>query len=204
MTNARSQTKAEQRAMTTAKLIKISRELFAELGYAQTPTEEVVRRAGVTRGALYHHFGSKEGLFHAVVVAIQQELAEQIVANAEQAEGLWQQLLEGCRAFLQASLDPEVQQILLVDAPAVLGNETWRQIDAEYSREPLAWVLGELEKHRIIQTASVTAAVHLLSGAMNEAALWIAQAKQPDEALEQALQTLAQMLDGFRVATSDV
>ncbi len=203
MTAARGHTKAEQRTMTIAKLVEISRALFAELGYAQTPTEEIVRRAGVTRGALYHHFGSKEGLFHAVVAAVQQDVAQRIVAEAEASASLWAQLLAGCRAFLKASLDPAVQRILLVDAPAVLGWEEWRKLDAEHSMQTLDWVLTALAQQGLIKVASIPATVHLLSGAMNEAALWIAQAEQPETALTEAMLTLEQLLNGLRTDAAD-
>lgn len=198
MTGGRGQTKAEQRTVTTAKLVVTSRALFAELGYAQTPTEEIVRRAGVTRGALYHHFENKEGLFHAVVVAVQQDVAQRIMAAADAAVDLWEQLLAGCRAFLEATLDPEVRRILLLDAPAVLGWEKWRALDAEHSMQTLDWILTALVQEGRIQVISIPAAVHLLSGAMNEAALWIAQAEQPERALEEAMATLAQLLTGLQ------
>ncbi len=198
----RGHTKAEQRTMTIAKLVEISRALFAELGYAQTSTEEIVRRAGVTRGALYHHFGNKEGLFQAVVAAVQHDVAQRIVAEAEASTTLWAQLLAGCHAFLKASLDPEVQRILLVDAPAVLGWEQWRKLDAEHSMQTLHWVLTALAQQGLIKVASIAAAVHLLSGAMNEAALWIAQAEQPETALAEAMLTLEQLLNGLRSTAS--
>ena len=198
MTAKRGQTKAEQRTVTTTKLVAISRTLFAELGYAQTPTEEIVRRAGVTRGALYHHFENKEGLFHAVVAAVQQDVAQRIMTAADTAADLWDQLFAGCRAFLEVSLDPEVRRILLLDAPAVLGWEKWRALDAQHSMQTLDWILTALVQEGRIHVASIPAAVHLLSGAMNEAALWIAQAEQPEKALDEAMATLAQLLTGLQ------
>lgn len=198
MTARRGQTKAEQRTVTTAKLVAISRALFAEFGYAQTPTEEIVRRAGVTRGALYHHFENKEGLFYAVVVAVQQDVAQRIMVAADAAVDLWAQLFAGCRAFLEATLDPEVRRILLLDAPAVLGWEKWRALDAQHSMQTLDWILTALVQEGKIQVVSIPAAVHLLSGAMNEAALWIAQAEQPEKALDEAMATLAQLLTGLQ------
>jgi AcrR family transcriptional regulator len=201
--DGRSQTKAEQRIATQAKLIEIARELFTKLGYAQTPTEEIVQRAGVTRGALYHHFGSKEGLFLAVLATVQQEVAQRIVEEAEQAPTLWAQLLAGCHAFLKVSLDRDVQRILLIDAPAVLGWEQWRALDAEHSMQTLTSILTALAQQGELAVASIPAATHLLSGAMNEAALWIARADNPEQALDEAGAALEQMLRGLRTAMVD-
>lgn len=199
MSNPQPQTKAAQRAETTNRLLAVARAQFAEHGYAQAATETIVRLAGVTRGALYHHFGSKQGLFQAVVAALQHDVAERVAEAAEQAADPWQQLLAGCRAFLRASLEPDVQRILLLDGPAVIGWEAWRALDAEHAMRLLEAGLSELVEQKQIQAISVPAATHLLSGAMNEAVLWIARAEQPGQALEETIAALEQLLEGLRV-----
>ncbi|WP_374771761.1 TetR/AcrR family transcriptional regulator [Streptomyces sp. NBC_01310] len=93
----------------------------------------VARAVGVTKGAAYHHFDSKAGLFRAVVSQVQQELGERVAAAAERHENLWEQLRAGCRAFLAAGTDPAVRRILLVDAPTVLGWDEWRTLDDQDS-----------------------------------------------------------------------
>lgn len=191
-------TKAAQREATTQQLIQVGRELFAAHGYAATSTEEIVRHAGVTRGALYHHFSGKEALFAAVLAAVQRDVAARVSAAAEQENEPWEQLQVGCRAFLAASLDPEVQQIMLIDGPAILGWETWRQLDAEYAMRVLHEGLTILVDTAIILPLPVDALTHLLSGAMNEAALWIARAELRDQALAEASSTLDSLLDGLR------
>src|SRR5713101_2324271 len=108
-------------AATRAALIKIARKRFADHGYADTATEEVVRRARVTRGALYHHFRDKQDLFKAVLHEEEQRLARKIAETALAQSDPWSQLISGSQAFLDACLDPGVQQIVLIDAPAVLG-----------------------------------------------------------------------------------
>ncbi|MBC7869997.1 MAG: TetR/AcrR family transcriptional regulator [Chitinophagaceae bacterium] len=193
-------TKAAQREATTQKLIEIGREIFTQHGYAQASTEEIVQRAGVTRGALYHHFASKEGLFHAVLEDIQKDVTARIEEAAAQTDDLWGQLLAGCRAFLTASLDPQVQRIMLMDGPAVLGWEAWRQIDAEQGMQTLHSVLLELTAQGLIHPQPINALVHVLSGAMNEAALWIAGAEQPEQAFDEATATLENLLSGLRKA----
>src|SRR5689334_23813839 len=115
----RPRTKAEQREATTAALIAAARELFAERGYAGVGTEEIVQRAGVTRGALYHHFkGGKEDLFRAVLVQVSAETTARVLAAANAATDPWSELVCGIEAFLDASAIPEVQRIVLVDGPS--------------------------------------------------------------------------------------
>lgn len=194
----RARTKAEQRVATMARLVAEGRACFSEVGYAEAATEEIVSRVGVTRGALYHHFGSKEGLFAAVVAQVQAEIGARVaVAAAGEAEP-WRQLVAGCRAFLAASLDPEVQRIVLLDAPAVLGWDAWRAQDAAHSGHLLEEALATLSEAGEIVPASPTALAHLLSGAMNETALWIARSPDPARALDDATATLERLLAGLR------
>ncbi|MFK0258178.1 TetR/AcrR family transcriptional regulator [Streptomyces sp. NPDC090445] len=181
--------RAEQRAATRRALLAEGRRQFAADGYHNVVLSEVARAAGVTKGAAYHHFDSKAGLFRAVVAEIQQELGEQVAAAAEQHEDLWEQLRAGCRAFLAAGTDPAVRQILLVDAPTVLGWDEWRALDEESSARHLAEVLAALAAAGVIADEPVEALSRLLSGAMNEAALWIARGGDP-HAAEQALDRL--------------
>ena len=123
---------AENSAATRAALIKIARKLFAERGYAETATEEVVRRARVTRGALYHHFKDKKDLFKAVLLEEEKRLAElTAIASAGETDPL-NIMGKATEAFLDECLDPAVRQIVLIDAPAVLGWEEYRRIDDEH------------------------------------------------------------------------
>lgn len=193
-------TKAEQREATMNKLAAVAKEMFIEYGYADAATEEIVQRAGVTRGALYHHFSSKEGLFRAVLEEVQKEVANRILlASQAAAPDSWAQLLAGCHAFLSASLDPGIQRILLIDAPAVLGWQLWREIDARQSGNLLEEILVILMEENRIKPLPVDALTHLLSGAMNEAALWIAQAQNPQRALSEAEATLETLLSSLRL-----
>lgn len=176
----------------------VARQLFSQRGYAAVSTEEVVRTAQVTRGALYHHFAGKRELFLAVFEDAQREIAARIEAAALAASDSWTGLLAGCRAFLEVSLDPGLQRIVMLDAPAVLGWEMWRQVDAVHGLSSLKAGLTDLIEAGLITPQPVDALAHLLSGAMNEAALWIAQAPDPPEALEQAMTTLQVLLKGLQ------
>jgi AcrR family transcriptional regulator len=125
-------TQEERSEATRAKLIAAARRLFAERGYAGVGTEEIVRAAGVTRGALYHHFEGKPQLLEAVYEQIEGELTEKIATGALGGSDPLDALRAGSEMFLDACLEPEVQRIVLLDAPAVLGWERWREIAADH------------------------------------------------------------------------
>ena len=189
--------RAEQREQTRQALVRESRRLFATLGYAAVGLSQIVSAAGVTKGALYHHFDSKADVFRAVLEQVQQEVAEQVVAAAEAQDGSWARLVAGCRAFLSASTAPEVQRIMLVDGPAVLGWADWRALDEAASAHHLAEALADLVADGTIPAQPVEPLAHLLSGAMNEAALWLATTTSPT-ALEQTWAALTRLLDSLR------
>ena len=189
--------RAEQREQTRQALVRESRRLFATQGYGGVGLAQIVAAAGVTKGALYHHFASKADVFRAVLEQVQQEVAEQVVAAAEAEGGSWERFVAGCRAFLTASTAPQVQRIMLVDGPAVLGWAEWRALDEAASARHLADALAGLIADGTIPAQPVTPLTHLLSGAMNEAALWLATTSEPD-ALEQTWAALAGLLEVLR------
>src|SRR5580704_12245796 len=115
----RKRTKAEQSENTREAIVKAARRLFAQRGYANTCTEDLVKKVGLTRGALYHHFGDKEGLFRAVAEDVRHEIRDKIVAALRDSGDAWEHLRCGCEAFLRACLSRDVQQIFILDCPAV-------------------------------------------------------------------------------------
>ncbi|GAA2867134.1 TetR/AcrR family transcriptional regulator [Nonomuraea rubra] len=190
--------RAEQKERTRQTLVATSRRLFASRGYAGVGLAEIVREAGVTKGALYHHFDGKTALFRAVLEQVQQEVAARVVAAAEEAvETPWHRLQAGCAAFVKASADPEVQRIMLIDGPAVLGWDEWRAIDEATSAAHLSEALREVQSTATIPLRPVEPLARLLSGAMNEAALWLAQSGGPAD-LEDTLAWLSRLIDGLR------
>lgn len=140
---------------------------------------EIVAEAGVTKGALYHLFDSKAALFRAVLEQVQQEVAQTVAQTADVHDDLWTRLTAGCQAFLTASTAPGIQRIMLIDGPAVLGWNEWRAMDEAASARHLADVLTVLIKQGTIAPQPVAPLTHLLSGAMNEAALWLAELRRP-------------------------
>jgi AcrR family transcriptional regulator len=181
-------TKLAQREATNETLIGVARTLFARHGYAHTGTEDIVRAAQVTRGALYYHFKNKEDLFKAVLERVQVQIADRIEVAASGSDDLQTQLRLGCRAFLEICLEPDVQRIALIDAPSVVGWSVWREYDAAHAMKSLRTGLEALE------IVPLDATTHLLSGAMNEAALWIAQSDTPARALEEADAVIQRLL----------
>lgn len=185
-------------AATRARLIGAARELFADRGFDAVPAEEIVERAGLTRGALYHHFGGKAGLFEAVHELLHREIAGRIEHAAAVEPGPWGGLVAGCLAFLDACTDPEVQRLVLLDAPVVLGWERWRAVDAAHGLGLLKQGLGEAMAAGDLPGQPVDPLAHLLSGAMNEAGMWIARAPDPEQARREAGEALVGMLARMR------
>lgn len=151
--------------------------------------------AGVTRGALHHHFGTKEGLFRAVVEELEAGLAEQVATAAAQGSDPVDGLRRGCLAFLDACMEPAVRRVVLLEAPVVLGWDVWREIDARYGlalvRAGLEGALGQVG----LDPAAADPLAHLLLGALNEAALLVATAEDPAAARREVGRTVALVLD---------
>lgn len=175
-------TQAERSRSTRAALIASGRALFAERGFAGTAREEIVERAGVTRGALHHHFGTKQALFSAVFEVLEQELAGRIAGAAMAGTDPRDQLRRGCHEFLDAALDPAVQRIVLLDAPAVLGWAAWREVDARYGLGLVTEGLRAVFAEGQAAPGPVEPLAHLLLAALNEAAMLVAGAPEPARA----------------------
>ncbi|GAB7192626.1 TetR/AcrR family transcriptional regulator [Kineococcus sp. NUM-3379] len=179
-------------------MLATARELFATRGYAAVGLEEVAAAAGVTRGAVYHHYASRLGVFEAVLADVQRTVAAAVEQAAAQESDPWRALEAGCRAFLTASSTAGARRIVLVDAPAVLGWDVWRRHDAENSARLLTGAMRELAAAGRLTVRSPDAAAALLSGALNEAALWTAAAEDPAAALAEAGEVLTRLVTALR------
>ena len=193
---------AENSAATRAALLKIARRFFAERGYADTATEEIVRRARVTRGALYHHFKDKQDLFKAVLHEEQLKVAAICTEAAAKESDPWRALMAGNEAFLEACLDPAVQQIVLIDAPAVLGSEGFRQSDESYYLAGLKAAIEAAIAAGIIEEQPVETLAHMIMGSMNEAARLIAHASDKKRARREVSESANRMWNGLRIDTT--
>jgi AcrR family transcriptional regulator len=186
---------AKRSASTRAKLIRAGRRLFAAKGYASVGTEEIVRRAGVTRGALYHQFSGKEDLFLAVYEQVEQELTESVAATLGDLTSPFAELRAGMASFLEACRTPEVQRIVLIDGPAVLGWERWREVAERYGLGMIEAVVGAAIEAGEIAPLEPELLAHLLMGALDEAALLVVRDPASTDAVAA---TLERMLDGLR------
>jgi AcrR family transcriptional regulator len=187
----------EARATREA-LINAALELFTERGYAEVGTEEIVGRAKVTRGALYHHFEDKRDLFRAVFERVEADLMERIAAKMGGAEDPWDLMITGMRSFLDACEEPAVKQISLIDAPAVLGWEEWREIDNRHGLGLTRAALEGAVAAGAIRPIAVEPMAHLFVAAFSEAAFVIAHAKQPGKARAEVEAALIQLVEGLR------
>ena len=166
-------TQADRSAQTRVALLNAARALFAEKGFAATSRDEIAARAGVTRGALYHHFESKTALALAVVAELEADLVDRVVSAALEGEGVREQLHRGCRAYMDACADPTVARIL-VDAPAVIGVAACRALDAEACLPLLQDAFARAREEGVAVPGDPGVAAALLLGFLNEAAGLIA------------------------------
>jgi AcrR family transcriptional regulator len=193
--------RAAQAEATRAALVDAARRLFVEKGYHRTGTEEVVAEAGVgTRGALYHHFADKQALFEAVFISVEEELVIEAAKNlADPADGALNQLRQGLIGFLDASLTPHVQRILLIEGPAVLGWVKWRELESVYGLGAIRAMLERAaEEGDLAPGQPVDALAHVLLAAADETALFIANSPDQRAARDQGVQALNMLLDGLQ------
>jgi AcrR family transcriptional regulator len=183
--------------VTRDKLVAAARALFAQRGYAAVGTEEIVRAAGVTRGALYHQFRDKEDLFEAVFEQVEIETTQRVAAGALDGPDPLSALKAGSRRFLEVCAEPEVERIVLLDAPAVLGWERWRAIGLRHGLGVVAGVLRAGMDAGAIAVQPVTPLAHLLIGALDEGALYVARAEDRAGARAEIEGIVDRLIDGL-------
>lgn len=189
--------RAAQGAATRASLVSAARELFGTRGFADTSLDEIVGRAGVTKGALYHHFGGKDELFAAVYEQVQHDVSDQVVVEFLRPEP-WDALLGGCDLWIDAHLDPAVQRIVLRDARAVLGWDVVREVETRYGAVALRGVLRRALRHGLIDEQPLRPVALAIMGALNEACLYVADADDPAAALGEVRALVRLLLGGLR------
>lgn len=182
---------------TRASLLATARQALAQHGYADTSMDELTAQAGLTRGALYHHFGDKKGLLAAVVAQIDDEMDMRLQALSNQADDAWQGFLSRCHAYLEMALEPEIQRIVLRDARAVLGGAS---PDAQrHCLNSMQALISALIAQGIVAAADARALAALIYGSLAEAAFWIAEGDDGAARLAQAKAGLDLLLRGLRV-----
>ncbi|TNC28629.1 TetR/AcrR family transcriptional regulator [Amycolatopsis alkalitolerans] len=194
-------TQQDRSNSTKAALMAAARELFAARGYSDVPADEIVRAAGVTRGALYHHYGDKKGLFEAVVEAVEIELTIEVEGVLKAAADPLSGMLSALEAFLTACLRDEVRQISLTDAPAVLGWAAMRELEARYGLGLLERTLEKAMADELIVAQPVRALAQLVLSAVMEAARMIAASATPETARAEVQQVLGTWFAGLLVGS---
>ena len=189
-------TQAERTDATRGKLLAVARKLFATKGYAATSLDTLVRRAGVTKGAFYHHFPDKQAIFRAVFEAVEDDLVAAALAGSKGTDALTR-FRTGCHAFLAASVDPAEQRIVMMDGPAVLGWATWREIDWRHFLALVDEGLAQAMLEHGAKRRPTKALAHLVFGALCESAMVVARSPKPKEALRQVREELDVLLGGL-------
>lgn len=189
--------KIAQGEMTRAKLLDAARTLFGTQGYNDTSLDDVVAAAGVTKGALYHHFSGKEDLFRALFEQIKREVSEMVGATFLGPDP-WEALLDGCQAMVDAHLDPAVRQIVLLDGRSVLGWDRTREIESRYTAAVLRGALRRAMQSEVIERRPLRPLALMLNGALSEACFFVVDADDPDQAREEITELLTRLLEGLR------
>ena len=183
---------------TRGRLIAAARRAFATKGYADSAMEDFTAEVGLTRGALYHHFDGKRGLLEAVIAQIDAEMDERLRVIIDQADTLWEGFIGELVGYVGMAVEPEIQRIVLLDGPAVLGDPS-RWPSQQTCVRTTKKMLDALMDEGTIREVDSDAMARLISGAALSAALWIADADDPRKASERAVESLALLLAGLRI-----
>jgi AcrR family transcriptional regulator len=182
---------------TRSRLVRAARRAFAEKGFAAASMDELTATAGLTRGALYHHFGGKNGLLEAVIAEIDAEMLVRMADARRAAPTLWEGFIAECLTYIELALDGEVQRIVLQDGPAVLGDpSSWPGQNECLART--AQTLRDLVEEGMIDATDPEATAYLLNGAALNAASWVAGAEDPAATLPKAKTAFLQLVEGLR------
>src|SRR5581483_8457853 len=190
--------RAEQVAQTRDALIRAGRQLFGDKGFRDTSVDDVARQARVTTGALYHHFPTKTALFEAVFEATHTDLMAASTNAAQDAHDAVDMLARGFDAFLDASLRPDIQRILVLDAPAVLGPERFTELDERYAFTTIVAALEQAVEAGALRVDDPETVTRLLLGALTRGAMLIASSPDPVGARDSVSRSIRALLNGLR------
>lgn len=187
----------ERGQVTRQRLVATAARLFADRGYEATSIEDILEEAGVSRGALYHHFDSKETVLEAVLQEIEAEVAQATVEASRGARDPASALRAGCEAFLELAQTRRIRQIALIDAPAALGWQKWREIEAQHGLGLLKAALGRAAEAGRLRTDQVDLFAHMLLASLIEVALMIARSQNSKAAVQQGRKALTRLIDAL-------
>jgi AcrR family transcriptional regulator len=191
--------KVEQGRQTRRKLLDAARRVFGEQGYDQVSAEELVAAAGVTRGALYHHFDDKKDVFRTLVVELEEELDLRIRKAAESAADPWDIMEKGVRAALEACLEPDIARIVMLDGPAVLGWDGWDEVDADFGIAQVTLGIQMLQSDGLVARQPVEPLALMVVALMNGACRTVAQSDDPKATVDEVYPAVMSLLAGLRI-----
>lgn len=187
----------EMIAETRAKLVSAARHAFGTVGYAEASMDDFTAAAGLTRGALYHHFGDKKGLFRAVIVEIDDEMAVRVSAVAEKAPTPWQGFVDECTSYIEMALEPEIQRIMFRDGPAVLGDPSHWPNASACEAAIAGHLIALQQKGVVVADLDPAIAARLINGASSQASQAIANADDPEAISGKVVTAFKALLDGL-------
>jgi AcrR family transcriptional regulator len=193
--------RVEQGQTTRAALIDVATELFATRGYEATVIPAVLQAAGVSRGALYHHFESKEALFEAVLKSVEARVMARVTRSAGVTSDALEALRRGCAAYLAMCRDPMVRQISLIDAPAVIGWQRWREIDEQHAFGLVKAAIAAISANGRVRPELVDVVAHIVLAALLEVALLVARADEGRLAIRRGQQAIDELLTALLAPT---
>lgn len=188
----------EMIAQTRAKLIEAARQAFGTVGYAEASMDDFTASAGLTRGALYHHFGDKKGLLQAVIAEIDGEMAVRVNEVASKAPTRWQHFVDECTSYIEMALEPEIQRIMFRDGPAVLGDPAQWPNASACTASMTDHLTALQEEGVVVVDIDPETTSRLINGASSQAAQRIANSKDPEATSKKAIAAFKQLLEGLR------
>jgi AcrR family transcriptional regulator len=189
----------EQGAATQEALISAARHLFGTRGYGETSLDAIVAAAGVTKGALYHHFSGKQQLFAAVFEQVKRDLSSQL-APALQTQDPWTGIVAACRTYIEIHTPPAVERIVLRDARAVLNPDAWRRVDSQWGAVMFRGAFRRAMNRGAFARLPLNTLAMIVTGALAEACLLVADAENPETARTEAVAVVVRLLEGLRAA----
>lgn len=184
---------------TQGRIIAVARDIFAREGFAGASLAEIVKKASVTTGAIYHHYGDKRGLFKAVAESLEQEILDE-VGKVPPRDNPWEAFESGISATLEICARPDIQRIVFQEAPTVVGLAEWREIEVQYAFGVMRAAIGELSATGVIEEPDADITAQIVLGAIIQAAHAVATANDQETALARAQVTVKRMIRALRVS----
>ncbi len=192
-------TQAERTKNTRTQIIETAQIIFARDGYAKAALSEIVKSAGITTGALYHHFGDKKGLFIAVAEHVEQHIIDETTRLSVKSGSVWDRFEGNITNTLEICARPDIQRIVFRDAPTVIGLHEWKEIEMKYGFGHMHKVIARLSEEKLIDAPNPSLVAHIILGSIMEAAHFVAMSRQKKRSLKEAQATIITLLRSLAI-----